>query len=123
MTSPRGLTLVELVVSLAILAAIGLASAGLLRAASAAGERRVGSTETVVARAILADRLSSDSMTCPRALAVEQDWGTWPLVGMALSTVLMLPLGVLMFDLVRNLWHTDVNSRNPMASMLLDLFK
>lgn len=73
MTSPRGLTLVELVVSLAILAAIGLASAGLLRAASAAGERRLGSTETVVARAILADRLSSDSMTCPRALAVESD--------------------------------------------------
>jgi hypothetical protein len=42
---------------------------------------------------------------------------------MALSTLLMLPLGILMFDLVRNLWHTDVNSRNPMASLLLDLFK
>lgn len=67
---------------------------------------------------------SSSELSAPRAaLAVEQDWGTWPLVGMALSTVLMLPLGVLMFDLVRNLWHTDVNSRNPMASMLLDLFK
>lgn len=67
---------------------------------------------------------SSSEIAGPRpALAVEQDWGTWPLVGMALSTVLMLPLGVLMFDLVRNLWHTDVNSRNPMSSMLLDLFK
>jgi excisionase family DNA binding protein len=67
---------------------------------------------------------SSSEISGPRpTLAVEQDWGTWPLVGMALSTVLMLPLGVLMFDLVRNLWHTDVNSRNPMASMLLDLFK
>ncbi|MFN9198091.1 MAG: helix-turn-helix domain-containing protein [Planctomycetaceae bacterium] len=67
---------------------------------------------------------SSSELSAPRAaLAVEQDWGTWPLVGMALSTLLMLPLGVLMFDLVRNLWHTDVNSRNPMASMLLDLFK
>jgi excisionase family DNA binding protein len=67
---------------------------------------------------------SASEMAGPRpTLAVEQDWGTWPLVGMALSTVLMLPLGVLMFDLVRNLWHTDVNSRNPMASMLLDLFK
>jgi hypothetical protein len=67
---------------------------------------------------------SSSELSAPRAaLAVEQDWGTWPLVGMALSTLLMLPLGVLMFDLVRNLWHTDVNSRNPMASLLLDLFK
>jgi hypothetical protein len=67
---------------------------------------------------------SSSELAGPRpTLVAEQDWGTWPLVGMALSTVLMLPLGVLMFDLVRNLWHTDVNTRNPMASMLLDLFK
>jgi len=67
---------------------------------------------------------SSSELSAPRAaVAVEQDWGTWPLVGMALSTVFMLPLGILMFDLVRNLWHTDVQSRNPMASMLLDLFK
>lgn len=73
MSAPRGLTLVELLVSLVILAAIGLASAGLLRAASAAGEGRIGSTETVVARSILADRLSSETMACPRALAVEND--------------------------------------------------
>ena len=73
MNAPRGLSLLELVVSLAILAAIGLASAGLLRAASAAGEHRLGATETVVARSILADRLSAESMTCPRALAVESD--------------------------------------------------
>jgi prepilin-type N-terminal cleavage/methylation domain-containing protein len=73
MTAPRGLSLVELLVSLAILAAIGLASAGLLRAASAAGERRLGATETVVARSILADRLSAESLACPRALAVEND--------------------------------------------------
>lgn len=73
MTSPRGLTLVELVISLAILAAIGLASAGLLRAASAAADHRVGSTETVVARSILADRLSAEGMACPRALAVDTD--------------------------------------------------
>ncbi len=73
MNAPRGLTLIELVVSLAILAAIGLASAGLLRAASAAGERRLGATETVVARSILADRLSAESLACERALAVEND--------------------------------------------------
>lgn len=73
MTPPRGLTLVELLVSLVILAAIGLASAGLLRAASAAGDGRIGSTETVVARAIVADRLSAESMACPRALGVEND--------------------------------------------------
>jgi len=67
---------------------------------------------------------SSSELSAPRAtVAVEQDWGTWPLVGMALSTLFMLPLGILMFDLVRNLWHTDVQSRNPMASVLLDLFK
>jgi hypothetical protein len=35
----------------------------------------------------------------------------------------MLLCGVLMLDMVRNLWHTDVNSRNPFASLLLDLFK
>lgn len=73
MSGPRGLTLVELLVSLAILAAIGLASAGLLRAASAAGERRLGATETVVARSILTDRLSAESLACVQALAVESD--------------------------------------------------
>ena len=67
---------------------------------------------------------SSGEIATPRAaVAVEQDWGVGTLVGLGLSTVAMLLCGVLMLDMVRNLWHTDVNSRNPFASLLLDLFK
>jgi len=67
---------------------------------------------------------SSAEFAAPRmAAAVEQDWGTMTLVTLAASTVAMVLCGILMFDMVRNLWHTDVNSRNPIASMLLDLFK
>ncbi|MFM8217329.1 MAG: hypothetical protein ACKOJF_00240, partial [Planctomycetaceae bacterium] len=67
---------------------------------------------------------SSGEIAAPRAaVAVEQDWGVGTLVGLGLSTVAMLLCGVLMLDMVRNLWHTDVNSRNPFASLLLDLFK
>lgn len=67
---------------------------------------------------------SSAEFAAPRmAAAVEQDWGTGTLVTLVASTVAMVLCGILMFDMVRNLWHTDVNSRNPIASMLLDLFK
>jgi len=67
---------------------------------------------------------SSGEIATPRvAAAVEQEWGVGTLVGLGLSTVAMLLCGVLMLDMVRNLWHTDVNSRNPFASLLLDLFK
>ncbi len=67
---------------------------------------------------------SSAEFATPKiAAAVEQDWGTGTLVGLGLSTAAMVVCGILMFDMLRNLWHTDVNTRNPMASALLDIFK
>jgi len=70
---PRGLSLLELVLALAMVSAIGLASAGLLRAASAAAERREGTTESLAARSILADRLATESLACRSAVAVADE--------------------------------------------------
>lgn len=57
------------------------------------------------------------------AAPVEQEWGTPTFVGLTISAVLMVACGTVMFDLVRNLWLTSVDSQNPVSSMLLDMFK
>jgi hypothetical protein len=60
----------------------------------------------------------------PRGMvAAEQDWGTGTHVALWASTALMVACGTVLFDMVRNMWHTDAASHNPVASMLLDMFK
>lgn len=61
----------------------------------------------------------------PRVAApVEQDWGAGTFAGLALSAILMLACGTVMFDMVRNMWHVDSPARmNPVASSLLEVFK
>jgi excisionase family DNA binding protein len=54
------------------------------------------------------------------AAPVEQDWGTGTFVGLALSAVIMVLCSTMTFDLVRNLWHTDIGQHNPVASFLLE---
>jgi excisionase family DNA binding protein len=55
--------------------------------------------------------------------AAEQEWGAPTFAGLMISAVLLIACGTVMFDLVRNMWHTDVANQNPIASMLLDTFK
>lgn len=57
------------------------------------------------------------------AAPVEQDWGTGAFVGLTISAILMVACGTVLFDMVRNMWHTDAASQNPVASMLLDAFR
>jgi len=38
-------------------------------------------------------------------------------------TVLTLVCGAVVFDMVRNMWHTDVANHNPLATALVDMFK
>jgi excisionase family DNA binding protein len=60
----------------------------------------------------------------PRGMvAAEQDWGMGTHVALWASTALMVACGTVLFDMVRNMWHTDAASHNPVASMLLDMFK
>ena len=66
----------------------------------------------------------SELPVAPRGLvAVEQEWGTGVFSMLAVSTVLLVVCGAVMFDLVRNMWHTDVASHNPLSNVLLDAFK
>lgn len=57
------------------------------------------------------------------AAPVEQEWGAGTFAGLALSAVLMLATGTVLFDVVRNMWHTDQAKQNPVSSMLLDAIK
>jgi excisionase family DNA binding protein len=57
------------------------------------------------------------------AAPIQQDWGPGVFAGLALSAVLMIACGTIMFDLVRNMWFADVANQNPISSMLLDTFK
>lgn len=60
----------------------------------------------------------------PRVAApIEQDWGAGTFAGLVISAVLMIACGTVMFDLVRNMWHTDAARQNPVSSTLLDTFK
>lgn len=56
------------------------------------------------------------------AAPVAQDWGTPVFVGLAMSALLMVLCGTVMFDIVRNMWHADMAGQNPVASTLLGIF-
>jgi hypothetical protein len=53
----------------------------------------------------------------------EQEWGAATHMALILSTALMVACGTVLFDMVRNMWHTDAANHNPIASALLDMFK
>jgi hypothetical protein len=55
--------------------------------------------------------------------AAEQDWGTGTHTALVISAVLMVACGTVLFDMARNMWHTDAANHNPIASALLDMFK
>jgi hypothetical protein len=67
----------------------------------------------------------SELPVAPRGMvaAAEQDWGAGTHFALILSSVLMVACGTVLFDMVRNIWHTDAANHNPVASTLLDLFK
>jgi hypothetical protein len=66
----------------------------------------------------------SELPIAPRGMvAAEQDWGTGTFAGLAVSTLLMVLCGTLMFDMVRYMWHADADGGNPVASSLLNLVK
>jgi excisionase family DNA binding protein len=67
----------------------------------------------------------SELPVAPRGMvaAAEQDWGMGTHIALVTSAVLMVACGTVLFDMVRNMWHTDAASHNPVASMLLDMFK
>lgn len=52
------------------------------------------------------------------AVAVEQDWGVGPFIGLVLATTMLAVVGVVMFDLVYNLWAYQ--QPTAASSMLLD---
>ena len=67
----------------------------------------------------------SELPVAPRGMvaAAEQDWGTGTHAALIISAVLMVACGTVLFDMVRNIWHTDAARHNPIASALLDMFK
>ncbi len=67
----------------------------------------------------------SELPVAPRGMVAvaEQDWGMGTHVALILSSVLMVLCGTVLFDLVRNMWHTDAANHNPIASLVLDMFK
>jgi len=67
----------------------------------------------------------SELPVAPRGFvaAAEQDWGAPTHAALVLSTILTVACGTVLFDMVRNMWHTDAANHNPIASALLDMFK
>jgi excisionase family DNA binding protein len=68
---------------------------------------------------------SAELPVAPRGMVAvaEQEWGTGVHVTLILTMVLTLLCGVVMFDLVRNMWHTDAANHNPMSTVFVDMFK
>ncbi|MBI3863376.1 MAG: excisionase family DNA-binding protein [Planctomycetia bacterium] len=68
---------------------------------------------------------SSELPVAPRGMvaAAEQEWGTGVHVTLVISTVLTVLCGTVVFDMVRNMWHTDVANHNPLATMFVDMLK
>lgn len=52
--------------------------------------------------------------------APEPEWGAGTFAALGLSTVLMCICGIMMYDLIRTMWHYD--DPNSVSSMLLDTF-
>lgn len=67
----------------------------------------------------------SELPIAPRGMvaAAEQDWGAFTHSVLVVSTVLTVVCGTVLFDMVRNMWHTDTANHNPIAVALLDMFK
>ena len=67
----------------------------------------------------------SELPVAPRGMVAvaEQDWGAFTHSVLIAATVLTVVCGTVLFDMVRNMWHTDAANHNPIASALLDLFK
>jgi hypothetical protein len=64
---------------------------------------------------------SARAAVAPRA--AEQEWGMMVSSLLVVSAALMIAVGTVAFDLVRNMWHTDQANQNPVASALLDVVK
>jgi len=67
----------------------------------------------------------SELQIAPRGMvaAAEQDWGPVMHGLLIASTISAVICGMVLFDMVRNMWHTDAANHNPIASMFLDMFK
>lgn len=67
----------------------------------------------------------SELPVSPRGMVAvaEQDWGPFTHSVLIAATVLTVVCGTVLFDMVRNMWHTDAANHNPIASALLDMFK
>jgi excisionase family DNA binding protein len=67
----------------------------------------------------------SELPVSPRGMVAvaEQDWGPAMHSLLIASTISAVVCGTVLFDMVRNMWHTDAANHNPIASALLDMFK
>lgn len=67
----------------------------------------------------------SELPVSPRGMVAvaEQDWGPMMHSLLIASTISAVICGTVLFDMVRNMWHTDAANHNPIASALLDMFK
>jgi excisionase family DNA binding protein len=68
---------------------------------------------------------SSELPIAPRGMVAvaEQEWGTLVHAMLIASTVLTLVCGIVVFDMVRNMWHTDMANHSPISTMFVDLLK
>jgi hypothetical protein len=68
---------------------------------------------------------SSELPVTPRGMVAvaEQEWGTGIHITLVCAAILTMLCGVVVFDMVRNMWHTDVARHNPMSTMFVDMFK
>lgn len=68
---------------------------------------------------------SSELPVAPRGMVAvaEQEWGTGVHVMLVCSTLLTVLCGTVVFDMVRNMWHTDAANHNPLATMFVDMLK
>jgi len=55
------------------------------------------------------------------ARSAEQEWGTLPFAGLCASTLLLALTGIMMLDLVRNVWSWD--QPNAVSGGLVGLLK
>jgi excisionase family DNA binding protein len=53
----------------------------------------------------------------------ETPYSVYNVFFLGVTVVFLAVCGILMLDMVRNMWHTDTAKQNPVASMLLDTFK
>jgi hypothetical protein len=67
------------------------------------------------------ESISDMAVPAGRMMApVEQDWGVLAFAGVFLSSVVLLCTATVMYELVRNMWHTDLSGVNPVAGGLID---